>query len=176
LQHGDHVAVPALAQLAFAPVEQRVDSKEVPALPDARGPAAVEAGQWYAAPQAQRLAQQCRALSVGSFAGLRPVDQIREPVDVDLVAPDFQNVPAGCARHPRPALAIGLRHDPTQVGDVNVQRTAGTVRRVVPHPVEQGVDGDRPPGVGGEDGEHRPPLRWAEVQTGACRGQLQRAE
>jgi hypothetical protein len=74
-------------------------------------------------------------------------------VQVELLGRDREAVSPGPAHQP---LAGTVEHS-ADAGEMGVQRAPGVGRRpVAPHPVDEGLDGHRPPGVHDEGGQDRP--------------------
>ena len=168
----------AHAEFGGGPGQRRVEILVPQGLAQSRRPLAGEPGQDLAVPTGHGLAEQADAFAGGvvGLAGL--VDQRPEPVQVDLVRGEVQDVAAAAAPqgHRWPSRWGQLFKQPTEPGDQDVEGAASAVGGVVPDPVDEGFDRDRPPGVNGEGRKHEPLLRWPGPVGLVAAANLDRAE
>ena len=127
----------------------------------------------FAAPQAEGLREQLG----GRLVRLRRPgqrDQPAEPVEVDRLRVDGQQVAARLALDPH---LRGVGDGPPQPGQVAVERAGGPLRGVLaPHPVDQLVDRDRTARLDEQHAQHAPLPGMTEVDGPAVYPGLHRAE
>ena len=132
-------------------------------------PVAGQAGHRLPPPQIQGLAKQPYRLVVVArgLRAARLVDQPAEPVQIDPVRIDVDQVAARAAHQPRfPAAARGVPQDAPQSRDVGVQGLPCRVRRLLPpQPVDQHLGRHRLPRGQQQRGEHDAMLGRAHRDT-----------